>query len=66
MYLLPEQGQRRGLFISALNASGNPLHPDKDYSGEHVNDLKNAVTLAGKMGVKVVNCFAGCPGAGED
>ena len=52
--------------ISGLSAHGNPLHPDKNYSDEHAKDLKNAVTLAEKIGVKVVNCFGGCPGAGED
>ena len=56
----------QGLEISGLSAHGNPLHPDINYSEEHVNDLKNAVTLAEKIGVKVVNCFGGCPGAGED
>jgi sugar phosphate isomerase/epimerase len=35
-------------------------------SDEHKNDLINTVKLAEKIGVKVVNCFAGCPGAGED
>ncbi|MGQ9617004.1 MAG: sugar phosphate isomerase/epimerase family protein [Spirochaetota bacterium] len=54
------------LEISALSSHGNPLHPDKKFSEEHKNDLINAVKLAGKIGVKVVNGFAGCPGAGED
>ncbi len=56
----------QGIEISALSAHGNPLHPDKNVSDEHKNDLINTVKLAEKIGVKVVNCFAGCPGAGED
>ena len=55
----------QGIEISGLSTHGNPLHPDEIYAGEHADDLKNAVALAGKMGIKVVNCFAGCPGAGE-
>ena len=54
------------LEISALSSHGNPLHPDKKVSEEHKNDIINTVKLAGKIGVKVVNGFAGCPGAGED
>jgi sugar phosphate isomerase/epimerase len=57
--------EKRGLFISALNASGNPLHPDKEYSRKNKHDLEKAVELAGRIGVKVVNTFAGCPGADE-
>lgn len=56
----------QGIEISALSAHGNPLHPDKKVSDEHKNDLINTVKLAEKIGVKVVNCFGGCPGAGED
>jgi len=61
-----ETYKSQGLEISALSAHGNPLHPDKKFAEEHKTDLINAVKLAGKIGVKVVNGFAGCPGAGDD
>ncbi len=57
--------EKRGLIISALNASGNTLHPDKNYAEENTHDLEKAVELAGKIGVTVVNTFGGCPGADE-
>jgi sugar phosphate isomerase/epimerase len=56
----------RGLELSSLSCHGNPLHPDKRYAEEHIADFEAAIELAGKLGVKVVNGFAGCPGAGED
>jgi len=56
----------KGLELSALSVHGNPLHPDPNYSKEHVEDLKNAIKLAEKIGVRVINGFCGCPGAGED
>lgn len=54
------------LELSAISCHGNVLHPDKDISAEHISDLETSVMLAGKLGLKVVNTFAGCPGAGED
>lgn len=55
----------QGLEISAFAVHGNPLHPDEKIANEHKNDLINAMKLAEKIGVKVLNCFAGCPGGGE-
>lgn len=52
--------------IYSLSCMGNPLHPLKRIADEHTRDLESAVELAVKLGVKVVNCFAGCPGAAED
>ncbi|MBA7624054.1 Inosose dehydratase [subsurface metagenome] len=52
--------------ISALSCHGNALHPQKSVSDEHTADLVAAIELASKIGVKVINDFAGCPGAGED
>lgn len=54
--------ESRGLLISALNCAGNPLHPDKMFADAHVHDLKDAMQLASKIGVKIINVFAGCPG----
>ena len=56
----------RGIEISAFAVHGNPLHPDKKFAEEHTADLVNCIELAGKIGVKCVTCFAGCPGAAED
>ncbi len=61
-----DTAEKYGLEISALSAHGNPLHPDKNYASEHSDDLKATAELAPLLGVKVVNCFGGCPGAGED
>ncbi len=55
----------RGIEISAFAVHGNPLHPDKKFAEEHINDLENCIELAGTLGVKCVTCFAGCPGASE-
>ncbi len=55
----------KNLIISALNASGNVLHPDKAFAESSINDLKQAVEFAGKTGIPVVNTFGGCPGADE-
>ncbi len=61
-----ETAKGNGLEISAFACHGNPLHPQKSISAEHTTDLKAAIELASKIGVKVITCFAGCPGAGED
>ncbi len=52
--------------ISALAVHGNPLHPDKKISDEHLHDIINTMKLAEMIDVKVINLFAGCPGAGGD
>ena len=54
------------LEISALSCHGNPLHPDRAISKEHEIDIDTSVELASKIGVKIVNCFAGCPGLDAD
>jgi sugar phosphate isomerase/epimerase len=54
----------RGLRVSALNAWGNPLHPDVDVARKHDQDLRDAVRLAAALGVDRVVALAGCPGAG--
>jgi sugar phosphate isomerase/epimerase len=53
----------RGLTISALNAWGNPLHPDPDISSRHAADLRDTIRLAAELGVDRVVALAGCPGA---
>lgn len=46
--------------------NGNPLHPQGKIADEHRADLEALINIAGMLGVKVVNCHAGCPGAGKD
>lgn len=58
--------ESRNIEISALAVHGNPLHPQKSFAEDHIADLEAAIELAGKIGVKVLTCFAGCPGAAED
>ena len=53
---------RHGLEISALSAHGNMVHPDPEIAAAFDRDLTNAILLAEKLGVPVVNTFSGCPG----
>jgi sugar phosphate isomerase/epimerase len=54
-----------GLAISALNCSGNPLHPGKP--GEaHRAVTSKTVTLAGMLGISRVVMMSGCPGGPGD
>jgi sugar phosphate isomerase/epimerase len=52
----------RGSKIVALNASGNPLHPDPAIRAEHDAALRGAVELAAALGVPRVVAMSGCPG----
>ena len=54
-----------GLEISALSCHGNCLHPDTAFAKANAKVQTDAIVLASKLGVKVVNDFAGCPGADE-
>ena len=53
---------KHGLQISALSAHGNMIHPDPDVAAAYEKDFTNAILLAEKLGVSVVNTFSGCPG----
>ena len=54
--------ESRGLFISALNCAGNPIHPHKAKAAAHDRDFRKAMRLARQLGVEVVINFSGCPG----
>lgn len=54
------------LEISALSAHGNMVHPNPEIAKTFDDDLTNAILLAEKMGVPVVNCFSGCPGGSPE
>jgi sugar phosphate isomerase/epimerase len=53
--------EARGLRIGALNAWGNPLHPDESIARIHDSVLRNTIRLAGALGVDRVVALAGCP-----
>jgi sugar phosphate isomerase/epimerase len=52
---------RHGLRLDALNAWGNPLHPDDGIARQHDADLRNAIRLAPMLGADRVVAMAGCP-----
>ncbi len=51
---------KRGLEISALNCSGNPLHPG-EMGAAHTKSTYETVELAGQLGVKKIVMMSGCP-----
>ena len=54
-----------GLALSALNCSGNPLHPGE--SGKrHQTVTSKTIRLAGRLGVDRVVLMSGCPGGPGD
>ena len=57
---------RHGLEISALSAHGNMIHPDPTVAAAYERDFVNAILLAEKLGVPVVNTFSGCPGGSAE
>jgi sugar phosphate isomerase/epimerase len=54
-----------GFAISALNCSGNPLHPGEP-GRRHDAVTRKTIKLAGMMGVERVVMMSGCPGAKGD
>ena len=54
--------QSRGYEISALNVSGNPLHPLPAIGRLHDRHLRDTVRLAAELGVDRVVCMSGNPG----
>lgn len=54
-----------GVEISALSVHGNALHPDPVIAKSFHDDWRGAVRLAGKLDIKIINTFSGCPGDSE-
>jgi sugar phosphate isomerase/epimerase len=52
--------------ISALNCSGNPVHPQADVARDFHEAFEKGVLLAEKLEVPRVITFAGCPGASPE
>jgi sugar phosphate isomerase/epimerase len=59
---LGERLDAHGIELVALNASGNPLHPDPDVAAAHDRALRGAIALAARLGVPRVVAMSGCPG----
>ncbi len=59
------QVEARGLAISALNCSGNPLHPGA-HGEAHRAVTSKTIRLAGMMGIDRVVMMSGCPGGPGD
>ncbi len=55
--------ERRDYALAALNAWGNPLHPDAELAERHDRDLRETIRLAALIGVDRVVALAGCPPA---
>ncbi len=53
---------RYGIDLGALNAWGNPLHPDRDLARAHDHDLRQAIRLATELGADRIVAMSGCPG----
>jgi len=54
-----------GLALSALNCSGNPLHPG-EHGKRHQEVTSKTIRLAGLLGVERVVMMSGCPGGPGD
>jgi sugar phosphate isomerase/epimerase len=54
-----------GLALSALNCSGNPLHPG-ELGRQHQAVTSKTIRLAGMLGVERVVMMSGCPGGPGD
>jgi sugar phosphate isomerase/epimerase len=57
-----ERLESHGVELVALNASGNPLHPDAAIAQAHGRALRGAVELAAELGISRVVAMSGCPG----
>jgi sugar phosphate isomerase/epimerase len=54
--------EKRGMHLSALNCSGNAVHPDAAVAAAAREDFERTVRLAERLGVKTVITFSGTPG----
>jgi sugar phosphate isomerase/epimerase len=58
--------KRHNIELDALNAWGNPLHPDPDIAHAHDHDLRQAIRLATLLGADRVVAMAGCTGGAPE
>ena len=52
--------------LSAFACHGNPVHPDAGVAASFDSDLRDAILLAEKCGVKTIVTFSGCPGGSPE
>jgi len=52
----------RGLTISALNCSGNPLHPRPEKAQHDTQVTRDTILLAERLGIDRIVLMSGCPG----
>lgn len=56
---------RYGMTLSAISTHNNPLHPIEARAEQADIEVREAIELAGQLGVETVVCFSGLP-AGSD
>jgi sugar phosphate isomerase/epimerase len=54
-----------GISLTGLNVNGNPLNPDPEVGPKHAEDLRQAIEIAGLLGVKRIVAMSGLPAAHE-
>ena len=52
-----------GIALTGLNVNGNPLNPDPEVGPKHAEDLRRAIEIAGRLGVRRVVAMSGLPAA---
>ena len=57
------QFDQAGITLTGLNVNGNPLNPDPEVGPRHAEDLRQAITIAGLLGVKRIVAMSGLPAA---
>jgi len=57
------QFEQAGITLTGLNVNGNPLNPDPEVGPKHADDLRQAITIAGLLGVKRIVAMSGLPAA---
>jgi sugar phosphate isomerase/epimerase len=55
----------RELTISALNTTGNPLHPNEAIRKRHREEINKTILLAEQLGIDTIVTMSGCPGDSE-
>ena len=63
---LKDDVKRHGMFISALNCSGNPISPVPGDAKKHHEAFEKSVLLCEKLGIERLIVFSGCPGGSPD
>ena len=57
------QFEQAGIALTGLNVNGNPLNPLPDVGPKHAEDLRRAIEVAGRLGVRRVVAMSGLPGS---